>query len=103
VGGVAIPLLFRWEVHIHNLLVSSEVGKVSGSLACAGTSVVGSVESAREAIPPVVVSLDWMGLVVALSRNRGIVASAAPTATVTIVVVAPPVGLGGCSVAAAGL
>ena len=93
-GGIAVPLLFHGEVHIRNFLVRSEVGKVSGGLACTRVAIVGSVETLRGAIPPVVVSFNGMGWVVALSRHHGIVASAAPAATVAIAVVAAPVGLG---------
>ena len=35
VGGIAVPLLFDREVHVRYLLVTSQVGKVTGCLSCA--------------------------------------------------------------------
>ena len=84
-GGVAIPLLVHREVHIRNLLVTCEVGKVSWYLAGAGISIVGSVEATRETIPPVVESLDGMGWVGALSQGCVIVASMATSGIVAVV------------------
>ena len=93
VGGIAIPLLVHREVHVDNLLVACEVGKVSRNLACAGVAIMGSVKPTRETIPPVVVLLNWMGWVVAWSLHGGVVASAAPTAVAVIVLGAARVGL----------
>ena len=78
-------------MHVRNLLVSSELGKVSGEWTCARGAVMGSVETTRGAIPPVVVSFNRIGWVVALSWHHGVVASSAPAATVAIVAVASPV------------
>jgi hypothetical protein len=92
-GGIVVLLLFYGEVHIRNFLVPSEVGDVSGGLACTRIAVVGSVKTTRGAIPPVIVTFNWMGWVVALSRGDGIVASAAATSIVVVAAVAPTVKL----------
>ena len=81
-------------MHVRNLLVLSEVGKVSGGWSCARGAVVGSVKTTRGAIPPVVVSFNRMGWVVALSWHHGVVASSASAATVAVAAVASPVCMG---------
>jgi hypothetical protein len=78
-------------VHVRNLLVSSEVGEVSGGWSCARGAIVGSVKTTRGAIPPVVVPFNRIGWVVVLSWHHGVVASVVPAATVAIVAVASTV------------
>jgi ABC-type multidrug transport system permease subunit len=68
------------EVHVSNLLV----GNVAMYLTGAGGALMWSVKTAGVAIPPVVVSLDKMRWVVALSTGCVIVASTAPSGIVAV-------------------
>ena len=76
---LAVLLLVHGAMHVSDFHLSCEVGNVTVCLASAVGALMGSVESARVAIPPVVVSLD---------RVRGIrtiivaVASTAPSTTI---------------------
>jgi hypothetical protein len=85
VRGTAVLLLVDWEVHVGNLLVAGEVGNVPWYLAGTGGAIVWSVKTAGVAIPPVVVSFDRMGRVVALSACSRVVACPASVGSVAVV------------------
>ena len=65
-GSSAVLLLFNRVMHTCNLHIASELDNMLGGLACARMTFMGGIESTGIAIPPVIVSLHWMGRVVAL-------------------------------------
>lgn len=82
-GCIAILLLFDWAVHNSNFHVTSEVRVMSSIIVLRGAQMVfvGQVKSTGGAVEPVVVVLDGMWRIIALSRV-GIGAGASATSTV---------------------
>jgi hypothetical protein len=92
-GGIAVLLLFDGEVHVRYLLFPSQVGKVSGCLACARGAFMWSVEPTGKTIPPIVVPFYGVRRVIAWALCLCVVASSASTSIVAVVAVVAPVGL----------
>ncbi len=92
-GGIAVSLLFDGEVHVRYLLFPSQVGEVSGCLACARGAFMWSVEPTGKTIPPIVVSFHGVRRVIAWALCLCVAAPSASTSIVAVVAVAARIGL----------
>ena len=79
VGCIVVLLLIHSVVHIHYFHILSEVGNMTVGLTGARVAFMWCVKTTRIAIPPVVVSLDGMGWIVARYAGVLVLATCAPS------------------------
>ena len=93
VGCLSVLLLLRGAMHVCNFHFASEMRIVSICLAGASIALMRGIETTRVTIPPVVVSLNWMGRVAALgivgstSSFAAVVASTVASSSIALIVV----------------
>ena len=87
-GGIAVLLLLKWEAHVGNLHITSQMRNVAASVrAGAVGAVVRGIETTCGAIKPVVVSFDGVLGVAAVVGVPSTTASTSITSTSSSILV----------------